>query len=563
LGDTHMPDLTGITAVGPDLQRGYDRFATELRKVVPFDRLAIYTVNEAHEHEVIEYCSGLASPRSKRGARRPLRSSRTSYVMATEQTLVSGHLGEPPWFDTDQELVDLGLHSSIAVCLAYQGRTEATLELVSRQEGAYGPREQGLLEHLADKLAPAVALARQSDQAGANLDDSAVALARLKGALDGVLAGILSAEQQLREFASIIESTPCAVIITDDTGNIEYVNPSYSRMTGFVPEEVLGTPVGISGDQGVSAEDCLYRWNAMIAGGTWKGEARYTTKDGEGYWSSRIVFPLRNLEGTITRCIVIEEDVTEKRLLQEQLFQIQKMGFIGLVAGGVAHDLNNLLAAMLGYASLMQVRLDPAGEGYEFARNIEDLVGKASDLTRQLLPATEQSPEEPKPMDVNLAVREVLKILSHTARHDLRIVSHLQPNLPVIIGDTGQVQQVIMNICCNALDAMLEGGELNVSTRAVQLEHGVENGGSSLPPGHYVELSFKDTGVGISQDLQARIFEPFFTTKSVDKGTGLGLSVARLIVKNHRGIILVESSPGEGSVFRIYLPAHGSRPDGF
>ena len=560
---THMPDPASIGAVGPDLQRGYDHFAAELRKVVAFDRLAIYAVDGAHEHEVIEYCSGLASPGSKRGARRPLPGSRTSCVMATEKTLVSGHLGEYPWFDTDQELLDLGLHSSIAVCLAYQGRTVATLELTSRREGAYGPREQGLLEHLADKLAPAVALARRSDQAGANLDRSAVALARLKGALDGVLAGILSAEQQLREFASIVESTPCAVIITDGTGNIEYVNPSYSRMTGYVPEDVLGTPVGISGDQGVSPEDYLYRWNAMIASGVWKGEARYTTKDGGGYWSSRIVFPLRNSEGTITRCIVIEEDVTEKRLLQEQLFQIQKMEFTGRMAGGVAHDLNNLLVAMLGYASLMQARLDPAEEGYEYARNIEDLVGKASDLTRQLLPATQRSPQERKPMDVNLAVQEVLQILSHTVGHDLRIVSHLQPDLPPIVGDTGQVQQVIMNICFNALDAMPEGGELDVSTRAVQLEHGVNNASSSLPSGLYVELSLKDTGVGISRDLQARIFEPFFTTKLVDKGTGLGLSVAQIIVKNHGGIILVESSPGEGSVFTVYLPAHGSRLNGF
>jgi len=253
---------------------------------------------------------------------------------------------------------------------------------------------------------------------------------------------------------------------------------------------------------------------------------------------------------------VIEEDVTEKRMLQVQLFQIQKMESTGRMAGGVAHDLNNLLVAMLGYASLMQARLDPAGEGYEYARNIEDLVGKASELTRQLMPATQQNPEEPKPMDVNHAVREVFKILSHTAttRHDLRIVSHLQPDLPVIVGDTGQVQQVIMNICFNALDAMPEGGELDVSTRAVQLEHGVDNGGSSLPSGFYVEMCIKDTGVGISRDLQARIFEPFFTTKLVGKGTGLGLSVAQLIVKNHGGIISVESSPGEGSVFTIYLP---------
>ena len=433
----------------------------------------------------------------------------------------------------------------------------------SRREGAYGPREQGILEHLAERLAPAVALSRRSDQAGANVDDSVVTLARLNGALDGVLAGILSAEQQLREFASIIESNPCAVIITDKTGNIEYVNPSYSRMTGFVPEDVLGTPVGISGGQGGSAEGNLGRWNAMTAGGAWKDEARYTTKGGEVYRSSRIVIPLKNPEGTITSCIVIEEDLTEKRLLQEQLFQLQKLEFTGRLAGGVAHDLNNLLLAMLGYASLMQARLDPSAEGYEYARNIEDLVGKASDLARQLLPAAQQNPEEPKSMDLNLAVLEVLRRLSHTVGYDLRIVSHLQSDLPAILGVSGQVQQVILNICFNALDAMPEGGELVVSTRAVQLKHGVDNGGSSLPPGLYVTMLFKDTGVGISLDSQARIFEPFFTTKTADKGTGLGLSVAQLIVKNHGGLILVESSPGEGSVFTIYLPANGGRPDGF
>jgi len=137
LDDARMPDLTGAAAVGPDFQRGYDHFAAELRKVVAFDRLAIYEVDGLHEHEVIEYCYGLASPETSRGARRPLPGSRTSYVMATEQTLVSGHLGEYPWFDTDQGMLDLGLHSSIAVCLVYQGRTVATLELSSRREEAF------------------------------------------------------------------------------------------------------------------------------------------------------------------------------------------------------------------------------------------------------------------------------------------------------------------------------------------------------------------------------------------------------------------------------------------
>ena len=122
-----MPDLTGISAVGPDLLRAYDHFAAEFRTVVAFDRLVIYTVDESHEHEVIEYCSGLVSPRTKRGARRPLLGSRTSYVIATQQTLVSSNLGECLWFDTDRALVDLGLHSSIGVCLAYRGRTVAML----------------------------------------------------------------------------------------------------------------------------------------------------------------------------------------------------------------------------------------------------------------------------------------------------------------------------------------------------------------------------------------------------------------------------------------------------
>jgi two-component system cell cycle sensor histidine kinase/response regulator CckA len=252
--------------------------------------------------------------------------------------------------------------------------------------------------------------------------------------------------------------------------------------------------------------------------------------------------------------LAMVRDVTKRKMLEAQFYQSQKMESLGRLVGGVAHDFNNILGSILGYASLLKTRLAPDSDAYEFAQVIETATRRGSQLTQQLLTAARKGDLETRPMDVNEAVREVIQILSRILPKNITLVDQLQPLLPQIEGDSNQIHQVLMNLCINAADAMPEGGTLTLSTREVFLNQEQARRHLSLQSGPYVRLSVADTGSGISEEDLSKIFEPFFTTKETGKGTGLGLSVVYGVVKNHRGAIEVDSKVGQGSVFTVYLP---------
>ena len=239
------------------------------------------------------------------------------------------------------------------------------------------------------------------------------------------------------------------------------------------------------------------------------------------------------------------------------------MEAIGRLAASLAHEFNNLLLAVLGFTALLKTKVDVSSESHGYSRMIESLAQKGTHLTRRLLTLARESPLNAKPMDLNTAVTDMLQLLSQTLPEKVHAGTRLQVDLPQVRGDMGQLQQVIMNLCLIAVDAMPEGGQLNLATSATDLAQDPRRGGVVLGPDQYVQLSVTDTGAGIEDDLKARIFEPFFTTKDADKGTGLGLSVVLGIAKDHRGFIQVDSTPGRGSTFVIYLPVwDGSQEDG-
>ena len=259
--------------------------------------------------------------------------------------------------------------------------------------------------------------------------------------------------------------------------------------------------------------------------------------------------------------LVLARDVTEQRRLEAQLRQAQKMEAVGRLAGGIAHDFNNLLTAILGSAQLALRELEPTHAVREDLEEIRRAGLRAADLTRQLLAYSRRQVVAPKVIDVNEAVRNLDSMLRRLIREDIALVLELTPQPIAVRSDSGQLEQVVLNLVVNARDAMLQAGRITIRTAAVVLDSRQPDNQPPAPPGSYVHLAVSDTGAGLSDEARAHLFEPFFTTKELGKGTGLGLATVYGIVKQNGGFIYVDSSPGSGTTVRIYLPpASGPLP---
>ena len=253
---------------------------------------------------------------------------------------------------------------------------------------------------------------------------------------------------------------------------------------------------------------------------------------------------------------VYAEDVTERRTLERQLRMAQKMEAIGRLSGGIAHDFNNLLGVIIGYSGVLKKSLDKTQPTYEFALEIEKAGQRAASLTRQLLAFSRQQVLTPSVLSLNSLVSEMEKMLPRLLGEDIHVSFSLEPELGNVKADQSQIEQVIMNMAVNARDAMPAGGKLHIQTANFEMDNAFTRDHPGSKAGSYVMLAITDSGTGMAPETLAHIFEPFFTTKAVGEGTGLGLATVYGIVKQSNGYIWVESVPGQGSTFQVYLPRH-------
>jgi PAS domain S-box-containing protein len=375
--------------------------------------------------------------------------------------------------------------------------------------------------------------------------------------------------EQLGEYraklASIIDSSEDAILSKDLNGIITSWNKGAERIYGYTPDEVEGKHISLltPGDRPDEISEILQK----IARGesTEHYESVRVTKDGRQLSVSISVAPLRNAAGDIVGASAIARDITAQKRTESHLRQAQKMEAIGRLAGGVAHDFNNILGIINACTEFLRDRIDPAAEPSLYIENIRKATERGKSLTKQMLAFSRTSAIQPRILDLNERLREISKLLRPLMGDDVEIL--IVPKTPsaVVEADPGQLDQIVVNLAVNARDAMPSGGKFILETSAVQLEEGFAE--QHIPPGKYILLAVSDTGCGMNEATVSRIFEPFFTTKEAGKGTGLGLATVYGIVKHSAGHILVYSEPGHGTTFKIYLPSAedkiglGSKPE--
>jgi two-component system, cell cycle sensor histidine kinase and response regulator CckA len=360
--------------------------------------------------------------------------------------------------------------------------------------------------------------------------------------------------QSEERFAKAFGSNPEGIVIsTQRDGRILEVNHAYLRMTGYEHWELIGKTGNELELWGPAEREAVM---ARIAEG---GALRdYDTKIRQK--SGRMIEALISFEqiqvGAEACILALCRDVTENRLMEQQLRAAQKMEAIGRLAGGVAHDFNNVLMIISSAAQLMQGAVNDEEKRARYLSQIQSATEKATSLTRQLLAFSRQQVLHPAILDLNAVVGDLWKILPRLLGEDVETVLHLASDLGCVSADRGQIEQVIMNLAVNARDAMPGGGKLTVETANADLDGTAQesHGVAENLAGDFVKLAVTDTGSGMDTETQARIFEPFFTTKELGKGTGLGLATVYGIVKQSAGHIVVYSEPGKGTTFEVYLP---------
>lgn len=360
------------------------------------------------------------------------------------------------------------------------------------------------------------------------------------------------AEEMLREQAALLDKAQDAIIVRDLGNNIRFWNQSAERLYGWTAQEVTGRCV----------VSLLYRdpktvlaaTEAVINQGEWVGEIEQWSKDGrqiivEGRWTL-----VRDDQGRPKTILAINTDITQRKKLEQQFLRSQRMESVGTLAGGIAHDLNNVLTPIMMSIELLKMEeIQP--KRLSLLNTIETSARRGADMVRQVLSFARGVDGQKLEVQIGRLIREIEDIIRETFLKNIQIITQVPSDLWVVDGDSTQLHQVLLNLCVNARDAMPEGGTLTLAASNQTLDSSFVGLNLGAKVGPYVVIQVEDSGGGMTQEVMNRIFEPFFTTKDLGKGTGLGLSTTQAIIKSHGGFIRVYSEMGRGSKFWVYLPA--------
>ncbi|BBO80866.1 hypothetical protein DSCO28_14320 [Desulfosarcina ovata subsp. sediminis] len=386
-----------------------------------------------------------------------------------------------------------------------------------------------------------------------------------KGTLIGTVGlirdvtGRQQAEAERARLITAIEQINEMIVMTDTEGIIQYVNPAFETITGYSREQVLGhNPHTLKeGEQ----DETFYRnlWETITAGKTWEGHIVNKRKDGTLYTEDVTISPVYDDFGRIINYVAAKRDITKHLRLSEQFQQAQKMESVGRLAGGVAHDYNNMLSVIIGYAELAMTKVHPAHPVYGDLDSIFKAAKRSAEITRQLLAFARRQTIAPKVIDLNQAVEGTLKMLHRLIGEDIDLAWAPEESLWPVKMDPVQIDQILANLCVNARDAITGVGKITIETENVVFDEAYCADHAGFLPGKYVLLAVSDDGCGMDKETQNKIFEPFFTTKGIGRGTGLGLSTVYGIVKQNEGFINVYSEPGDGTTIKVYLSRHAGQ----
>jgi two-component system, cell cycle sensor histidine kinase and response regulator CckA len=466
------------------------------------------------------------------------------------------NMGRPPACDgieTIRRLWEADPSLEVVICTAFSGYAARDLALPLRRSRKLlllkKPLDNIEVQQLALSLAEKWGLARAAQSSFEHLETQVKDRTR---EAEQALALIRASEHQYR---LLFESNPTP-IFTYDQSTLAFVtvNEAAVRHYGYSKEEFLKLTlrdIALPEDLGPFLE----KLSRLSPGAGNSGVWRHRTKSGKLTVMEMTTHQLGPQKIVLSLAI----DVTERLSLEAQLRQSQKMESIGQLAGGIAHDFNNLLTVINGHASLLLAgeKLTP-----KCADSLKEIVGagkRAGALTRQLMTFSRKQQFHPQAVDLNEVVNNVTKMLRRILGEDVTLDVDFSPGLPAIKADLGMIEQVLLNLAVNSRDAMPRGGRLQISTAAVTIDAERARLNPEAVEGHFVSLTFADTGCGIAPENVGRIFEPFYTTKELDRGTGLGLATVYGIVKQHQGWITVRSRVGEGTTFEIFLPSSAGK----
>ncbi len=374
------------------------------------------------------------------------------------------------------------------------------------------------------------------------------------------ITGRKRAEYERERLLAAIEQTAEIIVITDPEGTIQYVNPAFEKITGYLREEAIGKNPRILKSN--EHDEAFYRalWETISNGTPWKGVFINKRKNGTLYHEENVISPVMNEKGKIVNYVAVKRDITHEIQMEEKLRQSRKMEAIGTLAAGIAHDFNNILFPIIGYSEMIldDNSLEPINR-----QNIGEILKaaqRAKQLVSQILTFGRKSEKKLNPISLNFIVEEALGLLKSSIPATIDIRTRMTKTRPVM-ADLTQIHQIIINLCTNAWHAMNEtGGVIQIDLKEIRVDEDMAKAHLHTSPGDYVCLSVKDSGDGIDEEIVNRIFEPYFTTKDLERGTGLGLAVVDGIVKDHGGFVTLENEPGKGCTFHIFFPVIHSEP---